>query len=545
VRPTFTASAGDYRRSVIPILFIVVLFGAGAYIFAQDVVANDVIGLAYIGLICLGGVFAVAIINNWRTGVYCFLAWLLFEDLARKFLHNNMTIYFAKDVLVAIVYLSFFLSVRRKKVETFRPPFLGAMLVFVWFGIMQVFNPGSATLIYGLLGVKLFFTYMPMLWVGYALLNSEQDLRRFFNFNVLLILPICGLGIAQSIIGPTFLNPSTPADEIRELTTLYRTAPISGVSAYRASSVFVSHGRYGNFLEISWIIILGFTGYLLLRQRQGRKLALITLTVVCAAALLATSRGVFMWCLVNAVAIAVAFIWGAPWRQGEVAKVFRSFQRMALGIVLALVLLFFIFPDALFSRLTIYSETLSPTSTASELQTRTWDYPLRNFLGAFNYDRWPVGYGIGTSSLGTQYVAKFFPESSMWGLGVESGFGTLVVEMGIGGLVLWLIMGSAIVFSAWRIVRKLRGTPWFPIAFVICWYAFILLFPITFTSMPAYQDFVLNTYLWLLLGILFRLPKLIPSAQFAADPATKPTNAHYSFRGLRGLVPARPPATWR
>jgi hypothetical protein len=530
VRQTFPAVAGDYRRSILPVLVILVLFGAGAYLFAGYVVTNDIIGLAYIALISLGAVFAVAIVNNWRTGVYCFLAWLLFEDLARKYLGNNMAIYFAKDALVALVYLSFFIAYRRRTVETIRPPFLAPMMLFVWFGILQVFNPGSATIVYGILGVKLFFTYIPMFWVGYALLNSELELRRFFNFNVLLILPICGLGIAQSIIGPGFLNPSNPADEIRELSTLYRTAPISGVTAYRASAVFVSHGRYGNFLEISWIIVLGFTGYLLLRQKRGRKIALITVSVVCAAALLATSRGVFMWCLVNAMAIAVAFIWGAPWRQGEVLKIFRSFQRMALGIVLALVLLFFIFPDALFSRLTIYSETLMPGSVASELQNRTWDYPLRNFLGAFNYERWPIGYGIGTSSLGTQYVAKFFPESSMWGLGVESGFGTLVVEMGLGGLVLWLIMGAAIVVSAWRIVRKLKGTPWFPIAFVIFWYAFILLFPITFTSMPAYQDFVLNTYLWLLLGILFRLPKLIPSAQFAAEAAPRPKNVYYRMR---------------
>jgi hypothetical protein len=527
LRYAFPTAGGDFRRGIFPMLATLLLFGVGAYVFAQYVVSNDVLGLAYAALLCLGAVFAVAIVNNWRTGVYCFFAWLLFEDLARKYLGNNMAIYFAKDVLVALVYLSFFIAYRRKTVQTMRPPFFVPVIIFVWFGILQVFNPGSSTIVYGILGVKLFFTYMPLFYVGYALLNSELELRRFFNFNVLLILPICGLGIAQSILGPGFLNPAAPAEEIRELSTLYRTAPISGVTAYRATSVFVSHGRYGNFLEISWIIILGFTGYLLLRQRRGRKIAFVTMMVVCAAALLATSRAVFMWCLINALAIAVAFLWGAPWRQGEIVRIFRSFRRMALGVVLAMVLLFLIFPDALSSRLTIYSETLMPGSTASELQNRTWDYPLRNFLGAFNYDRWPVGYGIGTSSLGTQYVAKFFPESSMWGLGVESGFGTLVVEMGIGGLVLWLIMSVAIVVSSWKIVRKLKGTPWFPIAFVIFWYAFTLLLSITFSSMPAYQDFVLNAYLWLLLGILFRLPTITPSLQFVDETASRSKSVSY------------------
>jgi hypothetical protein len=43
-----------------------------------------------------------------------------------------------------------------------------------------------------------------------------------------------------------------------------------------------------------------------------------------------------------------------------------------------------------------------------------------------------------------------------------------------------------------------------------------LFLPMTFTSMTQYQDFVLNAYVWLLLGVLFRLPKLALAAQYAA-----------------------------
>jgi len=140
---------------------------------------------------------------------------------------------------------------------------------------------------------------------------------------------------------------------------------------------------------------------------------------------------------------------------------------------------------------------------------------MANFLGAFGFERWPYGYGIGTSSLGVQYVAKFF-HARQPVLGVESGFGTLVVEMGIMGLLLWLVMAFAVVLSAWRVVKNLRGSPWFPIAFMIFWYAGLLLLPMTYAGLSPYQDYVLNAYLWLLLGILFRLPTLAFSAQFAA-----------------------------
>jgi hypothetical protein len=88
--------------------------------------------------------------------------------------------------------------------------------------------------------------------------------------------------------------------------------------------------------------------------------------------------------------------------------------------------------------------------------------------------------------------------------------------MGIVGLILWFVMTAAVLVSAWKVVRKLRGSPWFPIGFMIFWYAFLLFLPFTFQGMQAYQDFVLNAYVWLLLGILFRLPKLAVSAQTAS-----------------------------
>jgi hypothetical protein len=202
--------------------------------------------------------------------------------------------------------------------------------------------------------------------------------------------------------------------------------------------------------------------------------------------------------------------------------VFRSLQRVAIGITLGMVLLFFVFPDALLSRFAIYEETLNPSRSTSEAFHRGWTYPVDNFMGAFDYDRWPYGYGIGTTALGGQYVARFFNARPPV-VGVESGYGTLVVEMGIGGLILWLIMSTAILFCSWGVVRKLKGSPWFPIGFVIFWYAFFLLFPATFGGIQSYEDFLLNAYLWLLLGLLFRLPTIALSAQFAITaPAAKP-----------------------
>jgi hypothetical protein len=514
-------SSGQFRKGPLLTIGTFVVGALAAYQAAEYVISGDFTGMAYGGMAVVAGAIVIGILNKWRNGVYFFLSWLLFEDFARKFLGNNMAIYFAKDLLALVVYISFLAALRRKEVVSFRPPFLGPVLIFMWFGVLQIFNPASTSIWYGLMGFKMFFYYVPMVFLGYALINSEVQLRRFFTVNLVLALIIILLGIAQSILGPSFLNPAHPAEDIRLLSGLYRVSE-AGNLAYRPNSVFVSAGRYANFITVAWLLVLGFSGYLLLRQKRGRTLAFIAIVVTATGAFLTASRGSFMYGMINALATSVAFIWGAPWRQGEALRVFRGIQRAALGIGLGMTLLFYAYPDALLTRLSIYEATLMPNSPTSELTQRSWDYPVQNFLGAFNYDRWPYGYGIGTASMGGQYVARIFNAKPL-GVGVESGYGTLVVEMGIGGLILWIVMSLAITVSAWKVVKKLKGSPWFPLGFVIFWYALFLLFPATFGGMQPYEDFLLNAYFWLLLGVLFRLPTLALSAQFAANaPAAQP-----------------------
>lgn len=507
------------RKGQLGTLLIVVFGAIAAYEAAEMIVAGETVKIAIAGLALLACAAVVIILNSWQTGLYTFLGWLLFEDFIRKYLGNNMAIYFAKDALVLVVYLSFFIAWRAKKVHTFRPPFLFALAIFFWFGVIQMFNPASTSIFYGILGIKLYFLYVPLMLIAYALMNSEADLRRFFFFCSVLIMVIAGLGIAQAIIGPSFLNPATLQDDIRELSGLYRVAPISGEIAYRPSSVFVSNGRFQDFLIVSWLISLGFGGYLILRSRKGRLLAFATIAVVAGASFMSASRGVLMWNLGSGLVVAAAFLWGAPWKQREAIRSIKAIQRTLLVVGLTLFGLVVAFPGAFGARVAVYSETLLPSSTASELTYRAQTYPLRNFLLAFEHPRWPYGYGIGTASLGMQYVTRIMHAEPME-IAVENGYGNLVVEMGIGGLILWILLGATVCVVAWKIVKRLKGSPWLPLGFVIFWYAFLLMFPMGYSSMVAYEDFVMNSFLWILLGILFRLPSIAMSAQFAAGAVT-------------------------
>jgi hypothetical protein len=480
--------------------------------------ADDLI-YPVLGIIVI--VITLRILNDWRDGFYIFLVWLLMEDLVRKYMGNNMAIYFGKDFLVGIAYLSFLLALRRRTVKLFKPPFLIAFSLFFWLGVIQAFNPNSPSFLYSILGLKLYFYYAPLIYLGYAIVENEEDLRRFLVFNVGLAGVIALLGVIQSIVGLKFLNPTDLAPEIAGLGNLTRYAPISGAVVSRPTSVFVSDGRFAAYMVLMFIVGLGTMGYLLLRSRKGRGIVSVSVGLTAVAGIMSGSRGAFLYVAGSAVIVSAGMIWGAPWRWRQGHRLVRALQRSAIFVVLGVVFVFLVFPEAILARWSFYSETLSPNSAAYELGNRTWDYPIMNLKASFDDPHWALGNGIGTASLGVQYVTSIMHVPGLR-IGVESGYGTLVLELGIVGLLLWFVWTITVVLCSWGVARKLKQTPYFPIAVAITWFAFLLLVLDTFGGFQAFENYINSAYLWLLLGILFRLPTL--SAEYIGD--TMPVKAN-------------------
>lgn len=486
-------------------LFIVAILGA--WQLSGPIISYNMLTLMLIGVVFAGCAIAVSILNDWRAGLYWFLGWLTFEDLARKYSGNGLLLFFGKDVLAALIYIAFFIAYRKGKVKVFRPPFMLFLSLFFWLGVLQVFNQYSPHILYGLLGLKTYFYYIPLMFVGYAFVRTDEDLRKFLTWNMVLAGIVAVVGIAQSILGNSFLNPTNLAPELRELGDLQKVTPISGQVFNLPDSVFVSSGRYGEYLVVAAILALGAAGYLLLYSKRGRMIVYGATGLLGVGALLSGSRGSVLFVFGSAAILPVAFLWGAPWRlkQGyRMVKAIRwSVALFCLGILLFLVA----FPEVMSTRIAFYSETLLPSSSSYQLSFRTWDYPLQNLEGAFSLPNWVVGNGIGTASLGTQYVDKLIGKTTpnVW---VEEGFGDLIVEMGILAPFLWLLWAGALVYYGWRVTRSLRETRFFPLAFAIVFYAFMLLFVLMYGNLDQYENYTNNAYLWLLVGILFRLPEL-------------------------------------
>jgi hypothetical protein len=499
-------------RNQLFLSFVVGVLGmCVAWEVGNVIVAGNLRMLFLAGIGFAGCAVAIAILRNWRAGFYLFIGWLLFEDLVRKYMGNGNAFFFGKDVLLLLVYISFMVAVGRGREKTFRPPFLLFLSLFFWLGVLQMFNPHSPSLLYGFLGIKVYFYYLPLLFVGYALIRSDADLQKFLAVNAVLAGVIGTLGIVQAILGNTFLNPARLDPNLADLGNLGKVTPLSNQAFSLPDSVFVSSGRYALYIVMMMILLLGAAAYFLLSGRRHRKLIFAVIGILAAAALLSGSRTAVVGSSASAAILFVGFLWGAKWRQEQSYRLTRAIRRSIIVGALGLAVLVLLFPAAAGSRIAFYTETLSPESTAYAGENRAWDYPIANLEVAFQRPNWVMGNGIGTASLGMQYVARVLGQGipDLW---VEEGYGVLIIEMGIIAPFLWILWSAALLYYSWKVVRRLKGTRLLPIAIAIFWYALFLLYPLTYVGLSPYQNYICNAYLWLLVGILFRLPALLENS---------------------------------
>jgi hypothetical protein len=349
------------------------------------------------------------------------------------------------------------------------------------------------------------------MYLGYAMLNSPADLERLLKVSLIGGIVVCGLGIAQSTLGVTFLTPQDTADEIYALSHLMRYSPVTHQEAFAPSSVFVSAGRFSFYLVLLWTLALGALGYLLLSRRLAVKYGYLGLGVITVAVMISGTRTPFVFVIGSALIMTAAFLWGAPWRWGQGHRMVKALRRGFMFGGLALILMVQVFPKAIGGNWAFVSETLSFGGQGSELASRGWIYPIQNLMGAFG-GNWILGNGTGINSLGLQYVSRYLGEPPPE-YAVESGYGGLDVEMGVLGPILWVVWVGVLLWQGWKIVRSLRATVYFPIAFAIWWYAVEGLVLLMYFGMQSYQDYVNNAYLWLFVGVLYRLPKLAEMPQ--------------------------------
>jgi len=511
----------NVRAETIPSRFIrAVAIFAGLFtltwILSGWIVSESSLYLILIAFACAGFLAFVFILKDWRTGIYLFLVWLVFEDLIRKYAGNSLYMFFGKDIILGMAYISMLVAKHRGKLPTLRPSFLLSLGIFFCYGVVQMFNPNSPHIDYGLLGIKTYFYYVPLFYAGYAILRTEADLRKFLMLNMWIGLVVAGLGLVQTFGWAQFLVPEHIAPELYQLSHDVKISPLTHLQSSRPTSVFVSDGRMELFLFLMFIFSFCVSGYLVMGgQKRGRIVSFSAVGIIVLTTVMSGFRGTIVEMIISTIVLAAILLWGGSRRHGQVFRMTKALIIIGVVAVVGVAAAAWFAPDEFNARWALYSETLSPTSSASELGFRAWDYPEENIESVFQQPNWVWGNGIGVSSLGDQYVYRL-TGVPVPAIGAESGYGQLILEMGILGPILWTFWTVALLIASWKVVRRLKRTPMFAVGLLIFWYAFLLLGPSTLYGLNGYQNYMTCAYLWLLIGILFRLPGLLAEQQAAA-----------------------------
>jgi hypothetical protein len=131
--------------------------------------------LAFLALGIAGFSTALIILRDWRLGFYFFMVWLLFDFRFRKFRCNIMALLFDTDIIADLTFISLCVDVRGGKKKLFSPPFLLSLLLLIWLAVIQVFNTNSPHVLYGVLGMKVYFFYIPLLYVCCSTVHNDAE----------------------------------------------------------------------------------------------------------------------------------------------------------------------------------------------------------------------------------------------------------------------------------------------------------------------------------------------------------------------------------
>jgi len=430
-----------------------------------------------------------------------YFTWLTVEDLVRKLWGNDMTVYFAKFIWIAVISVHL---LRMRGWRQYPLPRVVSVPFFLWTLIVlgNSFNPNLYHPLESLAGIHADLLYLLIfLPAGYWLVRTHREaMVLLITLNLLVVFPTIA-AVLQQIYGPEFLNMRVlKGTEL--VAVLERGFPGLPWNIIRVSSVFADPGRFAGYSVI--MLWLGVGSCLLFPHiRVVMIVGLAAAGMAAVDVFLAGNRRVFV------TALAVALIFVLLW----VVKAFRTSQRPLRWLaryflrwmpipIIVFALLYFIFPDAI-SKMTIYfvRSLLGTEKAPSEISTRVPGYAAQlNLI----FTAGLLGHGTGAVALGKQYLERRLgisvtPPAS------ENGFADRAWTYGIVGLAIWVWLLVALLIALWQAGQKTPEPQRNLFIKIIFSYALFWFTAIQLLG-SALQDYLFQSYFWFAVGMALRCP---------------------------------------
>jgi hypothetical protein len=446
--------------------------------------------------------------QDWRRAIRVVLVLVVVEGALRKWVlpGASQLVYFLKDFVLLGAYLRFFLLDKKYPRLVNRNSILLFLLGIncLWM-LTQAVNPSLGSPIIGILGLKNYLFYVPLIWMVPQMFQNEQEMKDFLSHYLLLLIPVGLLAIAQffsPIDSP--LNVYAWGDEGPDVAVNgdLRTVRVTGTFSYLAG--------YATYLGVCLALLIPL---LTIQQPRFWKWASIGSFLMLAITTFMTGSRTLVFSNIL-IFLGYFLIVGLT--------NFRSFSRSLKFLLVPALLAFALATWGFSDAVDAFTLRVTQTSDLPERISSSFLEPFR-FASLKGID----GYGAGSTFQASAVVRGILslPEGEQIPVFFESEMGRITLELGFFGFFLWYGLKLMLLLAMWQTYRKLQSPLLHQIALSI-----FLFQTISFNFLVVFNH-TANLFYWFLNGFIFLLPQLEKRASLQQDSQLFPNYVPTSFPG--------------
>jgi hypothetical protein len=326
-----------------------------------------------------------------------------------------------RDVLLYALAIGMLLRAKVSGKQLDLPPLTGWVIAFVLVVLVQLLNPANQSWLHSVAALRQHIEFVPLFFIGYAVMRSKQRLRMFFLLMLLVASVNGAVSLMQFNLSPDQLASWGPgySNLINGVGSAPRTAEgKDGEKRVRPPGLGSDMGFAGNLGAVALPGALALLALGRFNRRQAWLAAALTPGAV-VAIVTSQSRSVVV------VAVVAVIVFAA------LALLAGQALRIALGGLVAIVLAFSAISfvghsdsGAFYRYSSVKPGELINTTVDARSQTIE-QIPL--YAGRF-----PLGAGIGSVGPAASFEGEGLP------LNAESQFTFMIVELGVIGLLVYI-----------------------------------------------------------------------------------------------------------
>lgn len=438
-----------------------------------------------LALVVFGAIVYISF-QDWRRSVKAVFFILVIDGALRKWVlpQASAGLYFLKDIVLLGAYLRYYIFPTKEPHFPIRNNIIN-LLIWLASGwcIFQAFNPKLGSPLVGILGLKAYLFYIPLVWMLPSLFRNQDEFYQFLRSHLLLLIPVGILGIVQ-FFSPihSVINQYAPDTPVK-----IETFGFAGSTNVRITGTFSYINSYQGYLTACFALILPFLA--IKQSKEWQIITYVELFLVFLNSFMTGSRTP----VIAEILCLIGFLFFRTLRNPEKTLVWisRLLPFVAVGISTALI---------------IFRPIIEAFNRRVSSNTDIGERVGLSIISPFDLTQYTAfdGYGVGATHAGTVALRNILglPAGAYIPIELEPEMGKVALEIGPIGFIFWYTMRVALIIALFMTFWKLKRTFLSDFALAAC-----LMQAILFISQMVFHH-TFAVYYWLFSGFIFLLPWL-------------------------------------